>query len=194
MLDLDKKKYTQKEVSLIFDAYKKEYEKRFFELRARVNELVNENERLKIKLDKSSDKETLVLAVLTRAEKTAQELEKQSMLEYELELERLKSFVEKWEHFFSEENQSNLDSPSQKLEILKDQVKSANKSSSPKQVIRELDKILNEDVKENPIFNPKKKIGDYIAATNQGGFNMDEVMNPGELKLEDICKELGLID
>ena len=43
-------------------------------------------------------------------------------------------------------------------------------------------------------FDPKSKIRDYIAATGDNGFNLDEVLNPGELQLEDLCKELGLID
>ena len=43
------------------------------------------------------------------------------------------------------------------------------------------------------MFNPKKKIVDYIASTGDNGFNLDEVLNPGELQLEDLCKELGLM-
>ena len=42
-------------------------------------------------------------------------------------------------------------------------------------------------------FDPKKKISEYIAATDDSGFSMDEVLNPGKLQLEDLCKELGLL-
>ncbi len=194
-MDLDKRRYSQKEVALIFEAYKKEYEKRFSELRARISQLTSENESLKLKLDKSSDKEALILAVLSRAEKTAIDLEKQSKLEYELELERLRKFSEKWDEFFLERNEfSEFNDSIAKAKILTEQVKSSNKSSSPKQVIKELDKMIEGDTKLHPVFDPKKKIGEYIAATSNNGFNMDEVLNPGELKLEDICKELGLLD
>ncbi len=194
-MDLDKRRYTQKQVALIFEAYKKEYEKRFAELRARINALVEENNRLKLKLDKNSDKESLILAVLSRAEKTACDLEKQSKLEYELELERLKKFSEKWNAFFEKLNNSKTSTKEQKKAvIINEQVKSANKSSDAKKVIKELDKLIESDKKTHPVFDPKKKIGEYIATTSDSGFNMEEVLNPGELKLEDICKELGLLD
>ncbi len=193
-MDFDKRRYTQKEVSLIFDAYKKEYEKHFSDLKNRINELISENQILKLKLDKSSDKESLILAVLTRAEKTALDLEKQSKLEYELELERLKNFSQKWEKYFSDLSDKSNSDKAKKTEIIIEHLKSTNKSSSPKNVIKELDKLIDEDTKINPIFDPKKKISEYIASTSEGGFSMDEVLNPGELKLEDICKELGLLD
>ena len=59
------------------------------------------------------------------------------------------------------------------------------------ETIDELDAII--DYGGNK-FNPKSKIKDYIVATNDGGFDMNEVLNPGVLKLEDLCKELGLIE
>ena len=57
----------------------------------------------------------------------------------------------------------------------------------------EIDEILS---KQKERFNPKKKIDEYIAATTEStnGFNLDDVLNPGELQLEDLCKELGLIE
>ena len=54
------------------------------------------------------------------------------------------------------------------------------------------DNVWNID--DKMVFNPKSKIADYIVATDGSGFNMDEVLKPGELKLEDLCKELGLMD
>ena len=48
--------------------------------------------------------------------------------------------------------------------------------------------------KNNKVFAPKEKIQDYIASTSDSGFNLDEVLNPGELELEDLCKELGLME
>ena len=50
------------------------------------------------------------------------------------------------------------------------------------------------DGKSKTKFQPKNKIRDYIAATENDGFNMDEVLNPGDLQLEDLCKELGLLE
>ena len=53
---------------------------------------------------------------------------------------------------------------------------------------------LEELVKEKEKFNPKQKIKDYIVATSDTGFDMDQVLNPGKLELGDLCKELGLIE
>ena len=55
----------------------------------------------------------------------------------------------------------------------------------------EMEKTADEKVK---IFNPKQKINEYIAATADNGFNLEEVLNPGTLHLEDLCKELGLLE
>ena len=59
-----------------------------------------------------------------------------------------------------------------------------------KQVIEDLDGMIDEQT----TFNPKQKIKDYVVATSDSGFNLDEVLNPGKLELEDLCKELGLIE
>ena len=42
-------------------------------------------------------------------------------------------------------------------------------------------------------FNPKEKIERYIE-NDVNGFNLEEVLNPGELQLEDLCRELGLME
>ena len=61
--------------------------------------------------------------------------------------------------------------------------------------VEELDSVLAVNgKKKDKKFNPKAVISDYIVATENNGFNMDEVLNPGELRLEDLCKELGLIE
>ena len=71
-------------------------------------------------------------------------------------------------------------------------------SEKSKNVKSSIDKIDQKFTKkagaEQSVFNPKSKINAYIAATSDNGFNLDEVLNPGELQLEDLCKELGLIE
>ena len=89
-MQLDKKKYTNKEVQTILDAYKNRFENKFVEQTMQINELRKNNELLNAEIQKFKEKEELVLAVLKRAEQTAIDLEKQSKLEYELEFERLK--------------------------------------------------------------------------------------------------------
>ena len=58
----------------------------------------------------------------------------------------------------------------------------------------ELSAALDAAVPAAGKFDPRGKIEEYIAATESNGFNLEEVLNPGELKLEDLCKELGLIE
>ena len=60
--------------------------------------------------------------------------------------------------------------------------------------VKEIKETLDSTNKPSKVFNPQSKINEYIAATSDSGFNLDEVMNPGDLKLEDLCKELGLIE
>ena len=62
------------------------------------------------------------------------------------------------------------------------------------EVVKEIKDTLDSINKPSKVFNPQSKINEYIAATSDSGFNLDEVMNPGDLKLEDLCKELGLIE
>ena len=73
---------------------------------------------------------------------------------------------------------------------IKEKVKELSKNSNAKKAIEQLDGIIDEKKK----FNPKQKIKDYVVATSDSGFNLDEVLNPGKLELEDLCKELGLIE
>jgi len=195
ILQLDKKKYTQKEVLAILDAYKTQYENKISELNFLLGELRTENVELKSKVEKIEDKERLILSVLKRAEQTAIDLETQSKLEYDLEFERLKKFSVSWDEYFKKIKEKYPASKTIKKAVkIKDHVNQPGKNYMPKQTIKELEKLIDEDKKVHPVFDPKKKLGDYIVATSDNGFNMEEVLNPGELELEDICKELGLID
>ena len=205
-MEFNKKKYSHKEVQLIFDAYRKEYEKRFESYNEKIAVIAKENSELRAQLLSASEKEQLILSVLKRAEKTAMDLENQSLLEYELELERLKAFCQKWDTYFNKVKAKYPTSTTVKKAIkVKELVNSKNKNA--KQVIEsidnELDSALAKNKKstakkvqsqKNEVFNPEQKIGEYIVATQASGFNMEEVLNPGDIKLEDICKELGLID
>ena len=60
--------------------------------------------------------------------------------------------------------------------------------------ISSLDNELSKNMIKVGLKVPDKSIQDYIASTGDNGFNLDEVLNPGELKLEDLCKELGLLE
>lgn len=191
VLELEKKKYTKAEVILMLNAYKSEFEKRYLEQREIISQLNAEIKVLSATAEDLNQKEKLILATLVRAEKTALDLKKEAEEQYELEIERLKRFSKKWDKYFNDlKEKYPLYKPVKDAVKINEKLK--NSSGDAKVVINELDSMLPKE-KEKP-FNPKSKIRDYIAATGDNGFNLDDVLNPGELRLEDLCKELGLID
>ena len=192
-MELKKKKYKKAEVETYVEGIKAEYELKFIELRDKIRDLVKENNDLRTKLELYTDKEELILSTLTRAELTAKEIEKNTQLQYELEVKRIKNFAEKWNEYFKELKEKYPLYPVVKKAVaIKEKVDTLTaKKTKAKTIIDKIDKEIDG---KKAKFNPKSKIKDYIAATSDNGFNMEEVLNPGALKLEDICKELGLIE
>ncbi|MBE7083608.1 MAG: hypothetical protein E7373_03285 [Clostridiales bacterium] len=192
-MELNKNKYSKKEVADILTAYKGEYEKRISENREIISRLNDEIKSLNAYVDSLKEKENILVATLTRAEKTAMEVEENAKLQYSLEVERLKKFSKKWNAYFEElKDKYPLYPPVKKARAIKNEVDCVTEEDNPKEFINRLDSQIPET--NGKTFDPKKKIKDYIAATGVNGFNIDEVLNPGELQLEDLCKELGLID
>ena len=193
-MELKKKKYKKAEVLAMLEEYKNEYETRLVEQKANMQELVREKNELAGQLDAIKSRESLIIATLERAEKTAAELIEQAELEYSLEIDRLKAFSEKWESYFKKVKEkyptSNVVKKAVSVKRKIDLVLKNDENS--KKIINEIDGLISGDKKKK--FNPKEKIRDYIAATGDNGFNLDEVLNPGKLQLEDLCKELGLIE
>ncbi len=192
-MELKKRSYKRNEVNLMLEAYKTEYETRINEQRNRIQELISQNDSLYIECEKLKQKENLILLTLERAEKTALELKELSEKEYALEVERLKKFSEKWDAYFKKVKEKYPTSSAVKKAVgIKNKLDKSIKRSTPKEVIDEMENLL--DGKSKTKFQPKNKIRDYIAATESDGFNMEEVLNPGDLQLEDLCKELGLLE
>ena len=190
-MELKKRSYKRKEVSAMIEAYKAEYEKLMLEYRTRISDLLKENANLTERLNQATNRESLIIATLERAENTSQEIAKKAELEYSLEMQRLKKFTEKWEDYFNQLQEKYPLYPTTKKAIkIKDKVKELSKNSNAKKAIEQIDSMIDGEKK----FNPKQKIKDYVVATSESGFNLDEVLNPGKLELEDLCKELGLIE
>ncbi len=188
-MELQKRKYKKNEVSAILKVYQRQYEGNIAELKKQILDLAKRNTELLEEVERVKSRESMVYKTLERAEITSQEIEKSAKTQYALEIERLKRFSEKWDDFFNalKENYP-LDKTAKKAIKINQKIKNVN-SENPKEAITEIDELMT-GVKT---FNPKKKIVDYIAATGDNGFNLDEVLNPGELELEDLCKELGLM-
>jgi len=188
-LELQKRKYKKNEVSAILKVYQRQYEGNIAELKKQILDLAKRNTELLEEVERVKSREGMVYKTLERAEMTSQEIEKSAKTQYALEIERLKRFSEKWDDFFNalKENYP-LDKTVKKAVKINQKIKNVN-SENPKEAVAEIDELMT----GAKAFNPKKKIVDYIAATGDNGFNLDEVLNPGELELEDLCKELGLM-
>ena len=157
----------------MIDAYRAEYENRLSEQRATINELSKENARLNAEIESCLEKEKLISSTLIKAEKSAQDIIQQAEIQYSIELERLKKFAEKWEDYFTDLKNKYPMYPAVKKAIkIKDKAIASSKEKA-KETIKEIDQMLGVDKKSK--FNPKSKIKDYIAATEDNGFNLDEV-------------------
>ncbi|MBE7080966.1 MAG: hypothetical protein E7372_00180 [Clostridiales bacterium] len=191
-MELDKRKYNRDQVNAIIEAYKEKYENLVADLRSRISELGNENKSLLEQVEQYSNRERLIIKALESAEEKAEQIKEQAQLEYVLELQRLKEFIKKWDKYFVALKEKYPCDATKKALDIKKQVEEVAKEDDAKECIEKLDEMISE---QNRAFNPKSKIKEYISATtSENGFNINEVLNPGKLELEDLCKELGLIE
>lgn len=196
-MELEKRKYKREEVEEILSSCKIRYESELNEYRSRQAELIENNKKLSAELCVYKEKDKLISETMISAERKAQDISVAAERKYELEVEKLKDFSRRWKEYFKYVSEKypyyeaikDAESVYEKLNALL----SVRKSNA---VIKGLEKTICGKAERLPkkAFDPKSKIDDYIAATGDNGFNLDEVLNPGELKLEDLCKELGLID
>ncbi len=191
-MELDKRKYNRDQVNAIIEAYKEKYENLVADFRSRISELEKENKSLLEQVEQYANRERLIIKALESAEEKAEQIKEQAQLEYVLELQRLKDFIKKWDKYFiTLKEKYPCDSTKKALDIKK-QVEEVSKEDDAKECIEKLDEMISE---QNRAFNPKTKIKEYISATtSENGFNINDVLNPGKLELEDLCKELGLIE
>ena len=181
-----KVKYTQAEVDYLVEKCKSRYESMLNEQKRANRELLDKLNDAKSELAILKDKELLILSTLERAEKNAIELERTSNEQYQLEMERLKKFVSRWNAYFkSLKDEYPESSVVRKAINIKEMVEAASIGEGAKKLIAGIDSIIDDKIQEN--FNPQEKIHDYIVATGDNGFNLNEVLNPGELQLEELC-------
>ena len=193
-MELNKRKYKKKEVESIVTVVKIAYEARLADQKEVVLELNKEIAALRAELSTYKDKENVILSTMENAQQSAESLKERAQLQYSLEVERLKQFSSRWEKYLEElKEKYPLYQPVEKAVDIKQTIDGLDSEADAREAVESLDAKLVDAEMSKP-FNPKQKIKDYIAATGDNGFNLEEVLNPGELKLEELCKELGLID
>ncbi len=196
-MELNKRKYRNKEVQEIIDTIERKYEIELSSKQTTINELTEINKKLLQEISSLKDRENLALETLKSAQEKANEIKEKSEISYELALRKLDLFVKRWEEYFNRLSEKYPYYPEvQDAVQLKDKVAILIRDKED-DTIEKVDTLLKEKEdlnKGKDTFNPKIKIQDYITAKTDNGFNLDDVLNPGALRLEDLCKELGLTE
>lgn len=193
-MDFVKRKYGRSEVEKIVSDILREYEEKLSEQKARIAELIRDNSACQSELNDYRNKDKQIADALKKAEEYATELKEKSDIQYSLAVEKLAAFLIKWQTYFEHLKEKYPMYPIVQEAIgLRDKISEIIGKNDEKTAIYLADKEISGVKNAKTAFNPKEKIADYIAATSDNGFNMDEVLNPGALRLEDLCKELGLL-
>lgn len=195
-MELTKNKYHKSEVQKMLEDNTTYYEDKLFEQKTRIDELVKENQQLLSSLEVYKSKEESINSALISAEKQANDLVERTKVQYVMVVESLKKFYLKWNLYFKElKDKYPLYPAVNKASTLAESLNKVFTVKDEKQIIEELREELYQSQEDGEcVFDPKRRIEDYIAATSDNGFNINDVLNPGELELEDLCKELGLIE
>lgn len=196
---LAKNKYKKTEVIAILNEKTQAFDTELADFRAQLSELKAENARLTERINEYDAKNAIIESAIKDAEEKAAETEEKTKLRYSLVAEKLKSFSERWDDYFRYlKNKYPLYPLVKTSTELREKIAELLAERGNADAVDALDEKLKaatagENVKKEP-FDPKSKIRDYVAATSDNGFNLEEVLNPGELHLEDLCKELGLLE
>ena len=193
-MELKKRKYSKKEVAEMTATIEREYEEQISALKARVAELIRDNDSLSAEIGAYKSKDGQISDAIKRAVSYSFAQKEKVDLQYALAVEKISAFLDKWQAYFDHLKEKYPMYPVvQEAAALKSKIAKIIGEKDNKTVIFTADKEISGVKNAKPAFNPKEKIADYIAATDDSGFNMDEVLNPGALRLEDLCKELGLL-
>ena len=196
-LELDKRKYKRDEVKKILLGVDAENNAVILELKQKLAELSLENQKLKSEIEDFRQKDDNISSALKDAEAFSRAIKENALKKYSIETESLKSFSLRWRNYFELLKEKyplyNKISESKKLF---DEINKLTLNYSGKELIEKTQKVLDESgvPDSSEIFNPRAKIEDYISATSDNGFNLNDVLNPGELDVEELCKELDLIE
>lgn len=194
-MELNKKNYNAKEVSKYLNEVEAEYREKLLLQKNKIDDLVAENNRLKSQVAEYNEKLNYIDNAVIKTQKDSLVFQEKSLNQYKLTVEKLKSFYLKWNLYFKSlsEKYPNYEEV-KKANGLMQKIKTLFTKTDCVKVVDEIIETMNKTKVDVKGFNPKQKINDYVVATSESGFNLDEVLNPGEIKLEDICKELGLIE
>ena len=195
MEELKKGKYKLEEVKRLLNACQTEYSEKINELKEKLIELTEQNKNLSAQLEIYKRDEDLISRSIIDAQNKAKEIEKTANSNYAVTVTNLKKFLLKWAEYFKylTDKYPYYPAVKQSVELCGEVNKILEKERDESAVVT-IENRFNELSSSADGFNPRARIQDYIATTGENGFNLDEVLNPGELRLEDLCRDLGLLE
>lgn len=169
----------------------------------RIFALLEENAELKQQNATLLRRDKLISDALVAAVEKAKEIESVAKRKCDLEIKRLRLFQAKWRQYFArvmekypvDQNLQKMQEFTRKVdEILGNESDQTDEAAQAQDVSGAFATLRKETATSSTApFNPKEKIDAYMKS--ESGFDMEEVLNPkGELNLEDLCRELGLMD
>ena len=158
--------------------------------------LQTELDKLKIELNELKSQASLIAKAIISAEKYKEKEEDKVRAQYELELNNLKLFTAKYQKYFAFLREKYPYYPATKnaedLVICFDKI--FKKHIDDKSKIKVMNLLLDSESLHFKEFDPTEKLSSYIQNDTEINFDLDQIINPGELNLEELCKELGLAE
>ena len=216
MSELSKNTFTKAEIDKLLFQIKLEYDGRLKEQKNRIFELVNQMQDKNEECEKLKKRDAIISKALLSAVEKVKQVEYSAKKKTENEINRLQLFINKCEKYLSDIKLSYpIDTNIQKFDEFTDKMRglmpetsknvntkkeNVNIVKQENNIAKEENNTAKEELAAGRIFNPKEKIEKYIEKDikvneKEDDFNMDDVLNPkGELNLEDLCRQLGLMD
>ena len=188
---IERKGYSKSEVDEFIAKLLRLTEEKLSEQRARIDELRELNANLVAQVRSVKHKETAIGYALEQANAKAEELESAAKVRYALEMQRLKSFQRRWaEQYNIIRLKYPEDSGLREYEGVVFGMENELKS-----IMKELNIPYDQGEEYMQFYAERKKlkVEPPVEAEIEEGFNLAEALTPKET-LEDLCKELGLIE
>ena len=181
------KKFTQKETEQLIAGIREAYEIKIRQLNYRLDGLTAENRSLRASLAEYRQREGKVGRAIVAAESKGEEIRELYRMSAETEWRTLRLFSEKWKKL-AEQMRGVIPADEAKKYIELSENLAALLGKDP-------NAFAATETREEESFDPRAVIGKYVEGEEESGFNLDEVLNPkGELDLEKLCRNLGLMD
>lgn len=183
------KKITQQEAEKLIAGIREAYEIKIRQLNYRLDGLTAENRSLRASLAEYKEKEGKIGKAIVAAEEKGEEIVNLYRMSAETELNTLRLFADKWKRLAAQMAGAIPASEAKKYAEFAENLSAL--------LGKERGRFGVEDgsVASLEKFDPKAVIEKYVEGEEETGFNLDDVINPkGELDLEKLCRNLGLMD